>query len=89
MVKQRSVKKRFKVNENEDETHCIFVSSHGLLKSCQKLKNVYYVKSDHLNDFKIPDHHFILVTGNEDTTIPTDLLEKSMEILNSPYLLKS
>lgn len=72
---------------NEDETTCIYVSSHGIKKSCKSIENCYYVKSDQLNDFKIPNKPFILVTGDEDTTIPDDFLEKSTEILNSTNLI--
>jgi len=70
-----------------DEADCIFVNSHGIIKALKNIQNVYYVKSDQLNEFNIPQHKFILVTGNEDTTIPDDFSEKSNKILNSPNLI--
>lgn len=72
---------------NDDETNCIYVSSHGIMKGVNKIKNIYYLKSDQLESFNIPEHRFILVTGNEDTTIPDDFSKKSDEILNSPNLI--
>jgi len=72
---------------NEDETTCIYVSSHGIKKSCNAINNCKYVKSDQLNNFVIPESPFILVTGDEDTTLPDDLIQKSNEILNSPNLI--
>ena len=70
-----------------DEADCIFVNSHGIIKALKNIQNIYYVKADQLNTFTIPDDNFILVTGNEDTTIPDDFLEKSNEILKSPNLI--
>lgn len=76
-------KESFQVNE--DETSCLYVSSHGIKKSCNN--NKIYVKSDQLDSFIIPRTPFILVTGDEDTTIPDDFKNKSTEILNSPNLI--
>jgi len=72
---------------NGDESECMFVNSHGIIKALKNIPNVYYVKSDQLNTFNIPNNNFILVTGNEDTTIPDDFQEKSNDILNSPNLI--
>jgi hypothetical protein len=72
---------------NEDETTCIYVSSHGIKKSCNSIENCIYIKSDSLNDFIIPDKPFILVTGDEDATIPDDFDKKTNEILNSSNLI--
>ena len=72
---------------NDDESECKYISSHGIIKSCNKLKNIYYIKSDELNNFIIPNTNFVLVTGNEDTTIPNDISIKANEILSSPYLI--
>ena len=76
-----------KFNNNEDETTCIYVSSHGIKKSCESIDNCIYIKSDHLNNFNIPESPFILVTGDEDTTLPDDLKAKANNILNSPNLI--
>ena len=72
---------------NEDETTCIYVSSHGIKKSCNTINKCIYIKSDQLNSFVIPEIPFILVTGDEDTTLPDDLIQKSNEILSSPNLI--
>jgi len=72
---------------NQDETTCVYVSSHGIKKTCNSIENCLYVKSDSLNDFVIPDIPFVLVTGDEDTTIPDDFDKKTDEILNSPNLI--
>jgi hypothetical protein len=48
----------------------------------------YYVtSSDLLKGFKIPSEKFVLVSGNEDTTIPDDIPELSKQILESPNLI--
>ena len=73
--------------ENEDETACKYVSSHGIKKLCNTVENCIYVKANELDKFTIPEYNFVLVTGNEDTTIPEDFKEKSNEILNSPNLI--
>jgi hypothetical protein len=72
---------------NEDETTCIYVSSHGIKKMCNSINKCNYVKSDQINTFTLPNSPFILVTGDEDTTMPDDNKEKSNEILNSPNLI--
>jgi hypothetical protein len=74
-------------NNNEDETSCTYVSSHGIKKACANIDNCTYIKSDHLHSFNIPETPFILVTGDEDTTIPDDSREKANSILNSPNLI--
>ena len=73
--------------ENEDETTCYYVSSHGIKKLCNTIKDCIYVKGNELGNFKIPEYKFILVTGDEDTTIPEDFKDKSNQILNSPNLI--
>jgi hypothetical protein len=72
---------------NNDEKDCLYINSYGIIKSLKNIPNIYYIKADQLNRFTIPDKKFIIVTGNEDTTIPDDNLEKSNEILNSPNLI--
>jgi hypothetical protein len=76
--------------KSTDETNCIFVSSHGIKKSCQKLKNygVYYADLDNVDSFKPPkDKKYILVTGNEDMTIPEDYYSFAKKILKDPNLV--
>jgi len=93
-IKRKKQKNKSKRNRkqkggnNEDDSNCKYVCSHGIMKSVHKLDNLYhYIKSDKLNEFIIPNEKFILVTGNEDTTIPDDFKEKSNEILKSPNLI--
>ena len=74
-------------SNTEDETSCIYVSSHGIKKSCSSITNCIYIKNDLLINFKIPDKPFILVTGDEDKTTPDDFIDKANEILASPNLI--
>jgi len=74
-------------NLDEDETHCKLVSSYGIMKASKKIEGVYYVKSDHIDSFTIPNEPFVLVTGNEDTTMIEDTKEKAEAICNSPNLI--
>ena len=87
----RSHKKRMqKGGNNDDESNCTFISSHGIIKAVQKLdNNIYYYRNitNDLNTFIIPNQPFVLVTGNEDGTIPDHYLDKTNEILNSPNLI--
>ena len=57
----------------------MYICSHGIQKSIKNLDNnkYYYVKSDKLNNFSIPNKPFVLVTGDADTTIPHDFQDKS------------
>src|SRR5574343_1424233 len=73
------------------ENDCIFVSSIGIKKECLRLKKigypVYYVDLDKVSSVKIPGHKFLLVTGNEDHTIPDDYKKKASEILKNKNLI--
>lgn len=73
---------------NVDETHCRYVSTLGLQKSCHKLANCYYLQPEQLPDFEVPQHDFVLVTGYSDATLPVDYSDKVEEILASKYLMK-
>lgn len=87
-IKKRTYKfKKQYGGNNEDETHCIYISSHGIIKASQKINGVYYVKSNELETFNIPSEPFVLVTGNEDTEMITDVKDKANEILKSPNLI--
>jgi len=87
-IKRKTIKTRKqKGGSSEDETQCKFVSSHGIMKGSKEIKGVYYVKSDHLDSFTIPNEPFVLVTGDEDTTMIEDIKEKAEKILNSPNLI--
>ena len=70
-----------------DDSNCIYVCSRGIVKASKKIKGVYYVKTDELPSFVIPNDRFVLVSGNEDTTLPDDIPDKTREILNSPNLI--
>ena len=74
---------------NGDESECKYINSHGIVKAFKdnKISNIYYIKTNELNSFNIPNDNFILVTNNDDSTIPDDFREKSNEILNSPNLI--
>lgn len=71
-----------------DETHCRYVSTLGLQKSCYNLPNCYYLLPEQLPDFVVPQHDFVLVTGYSDATIPLDYRGKAEEILGSKHLIK-
>jgi len=86
-TKYRIQSKLLQKGGSNDESHCSYVSSHGIIKASKSIKGVHYVKSDHLGIFEIPSEKFVLVTGDEDTTIPDDFQEKANEILNSPNLI--
>ena len=88
--KQKKTKKRkYKGgnNDKKDERYCKYVSVYGILRSCENIKNLYYVIIDKVKDFIIPSTPFVLVTHHGDTTIPDDFTDKSNEILNSPNLI--
>jgi len=70
-----------------DESECKYVNSHGIIKALKNIPNVYYVKADKLESFNIPNENFILVTGNEDTTIPDDFNDKFNRILECSKLI--
>jgi hypothetical protein len=89
-LKRKSTRRRYKQkggNNIEDDSHCKYVCSHGIMKASKKINGVFYVKSDHINNFSIPNYPFVLVTGNEDTTMPDDFNDKANEILNNPNLI--
>lgn len=71
-----------------DETHCRYVSTLGLQKSCNNIANCYYLQPEQLPAFVVPPHDFILVTGYSDATLPLDYREKTEEVLSNKHLLK-
>lgn len=75
------------ISKLTEEKYCQYVSSHGIKNSFARNKQMIYVKSDQLPSFVIPNHKFVLITGDEDTTIPNDVLDKANEILNHPNLI--
>lgn len=52
-----------------------------------KFANCFYVATDQLSLFNIPNEKFVLVTGFSDATLPKDFPGKYNEILSSPYLI--
>lgn len=95
-IKKRKSKKtksrklrRQKGGNNEDELQTKYATMYGIKKTIEQMNNpnIIYVKVDYLNDFKIPDHKFILVTGASDYTLPDDYREKFNQIINHPNLI--
>jgi hypothetical protein len=69
-----------------NEKHCQFISSHGIKNSFFGNNKILYIKSNRLPKFIPPAHKFVLITGDEDTTMPNDFMDKANEILNNPNL---
>jgi len=87
--KTRKLKKTQQKGGNSDELICKYGIMYGIKKTFEnnKIENIYYVKVDDLNNFKIPEDKFVLVTGASDYTLPDDYQDKFNEIIKSPNLV--
>lgn len=82
-------KKGGEQNNKKDERYCKYISTYGILRSCEGIPNLHYMKTDvgAVNNFQVPSTPFVLVTHHGDPTIPDSCINKSNEILNSPNLV--
>ena len=62
---------------DNDERYCKYIATHGIKKSCETIKNVYYVNSNELDNFVVPDSKFVLVTGNSINDVPYHFKEET------------
>ena len=83
------VKNSKKTNvSSENESDCKYIDIYGIQQLCDKLENIYYVKTELINDFTVPSNKFILVSGTSDATVPDDInKDKFNSIIKSPLLI--